>query len=224
MGFDKTFAELVGRPVIAHAIAAFETADAVGNIILVGRAERIDELKELVAREGFSKVGRFVAGGRERQDSVARGLGEVGAADYVAVHDAARPLVRPEQIERVLRAAQVTGAAALAAPVRDTLKRADGDYWVRESVSREGMFTMETPQIFSTALLREAFARVVADRIAITDEVSAVEYLGRPVRLVPNEEANFKITYPADLRMAEYVLSLRQVSGTKRGGLEGATP
>src|SRR3954466_5900473 len=100
MGLDKTFALLNGRPVIAHSIAAFESAPSVGEIIVVGREERLSEIRELVAKENFPKVTKIVAGGAHRQDSVANGLQELRAeAQFVAVHDAARPLVRPEQIE-----------------------------------------------------------------------------------------------------------------------------
>lgn len=204
MGFDKTFALIAGNPVIAHAIAAFEAAPSVAEIIIVSRAEGMEEMRKLTSH-------LVIPGGVHRQDSVAHGLRELGAsARYVAVHDAARPLVRPEHIEQVYAEAQRTGAAALAAPVRDTLKRADADRVVCESIPRENVYAMETPQIFERALLEEAYASVVKQQLQITDEVSAIEQLGRKVLLVPNERANFKITYPDDLALAEFVLSRGQ--------------
>lgn len=207
MGFDKTFAMLAGRPVIAHAIAAFEASACVNSIIVVGRQERLDKLQ---ASTSASKVSQVIAGGEQRQDSVAEGLKCLSAeTTYVAVHDAARPLITPAEITRVFTAAQESGAAALAAPVTDTLKRATEAYVVCGSVERERLYAMQTPQIFSRQLIEEAFARVETDKLLVTDEVSAVERLGREIVLVPNENYNFKITFPHDLALAELVLKLR---------------
>jgi 2-C-methyl-D-erythritol 4-phosphate cytidylyltransferase len=208
MGLDKTFALLHGRPVIAHSIAAFESAPSVNEIILVGREERLSEIRELVEKEDFRKVTKIVAGGTHRQHSVANGLKELcPEAQFVAVHDAARPLVMPEQIEDVFAQARKTGAATLASPVKDTLKRADPKFFVSGSVSREGLYAMETPQIFARDLLLRAYEQVRQNEVAITDEVSAVQRLGHKVLLVPNEHINLKITFPADLTLAELVLS-----------------
>jgi 2-C-methyl-D-erythritol 4-phosphate cytidylyltransferase len=211
MGFDKTFALIDGRPVIAHSIAAFEATESVSEIIVVGREERLDELNEVVKTERFTKVRHVCAGGLHRQDSVANGLKRVTSeAEYVAVHDAARPLVTPAQIENVFAQSRITGAASIASPVRDTLKQADAEHYVRGSISREGVFAMETPQIFARGLLAEAYQAVAANKLSITDEVSALEQLNHKVLLVPNESPNFKITYPADLPLAEFVLRNRK--------------
>jgi 2-C-methyl-D-erythritol 4-phosphate cytidylyltransferase len=126
------------------------------------------------------------------------------------VHDAARPLVSPEQIERVFAQAQIHGAAALAEPINDTLKRADADLVVTEPVERRQVYAMQTPQIFQRELIEEAYRTVSAEDISVTDEVSAVERLGRKVALVLNDEFNFKITYPRDLSLAEFVLTQRR--------------
>ena len=123
--------------------------------------------------------------------------------------DAARPLVTAEQIERVYQACREQGAAALADPITDTLKRADVDLVVSESVDRHQLFAMQTPQIFVRELLIEAYETVTARNILVTDEASAVEYLGRKVVLVPNEDFNFKITYPRDFPLAEFVIQQR---------------
>lgn len=202
MGFDKTFASLGGKPIIAHSIGAFEATASVDEIIVVGRAERIAELEQLVRQENFRKIRAVIAGGVHRQDSVNAGL-QKASGQFVAVHDAARPLVTPELIERVFTEARRHDAAAAANPVSDTLKRADGEHRVVASVAREQLFAMQTPQIFSRAVLVEAYAAVFAAKAEITDEVSALELLGRPVILVPHQEPNFKITYPADLALAE---------------------
>ena len=177
---------------------------------VVGRVERLEELREIAASRGGAKVRDTIAGGAERQDSVRAGLAALPPdCDFVAVHDAARPLVRPTEIERVYEAAQRHGAAALAAPVTDTLKRANAALMVTASVERAGLFAMQTPQIFARDLLEQAYAKVRAEGLSITDEVSAVQNLGHGVVLVPNDAPNFKLTFPADLALAESVLRSR---------------
>jgi len=129
---------------------------------------------------------------------------------FCHLHDATRPLITPAQIEFVFAAAQEHGAAALAEPITDTLKRADKEYVVRGALDRNGVYAMQTPQIFARDLLMEAYEAVVSKELSITDEVSAVEQLGHKVVLAPNEEFNFKITYPRDLVLAELVIQQRQ--------------
>ena len=210
MGFDKLFALLGEKPVLAHTIDAFERTDSVREIVLVARAERVAEFEELVRQSNFKKVRGVVAGGKHRQDSVQAGLSRLSTdASYVAVHDAARPLVMPEQIERVLAAAREHGAAALAEPVTDTLKRSDKNRLVTGGVSREGLYAMQTPQIFARELLERAYAGVAANNLSVTDEVSAVEHLGEKVVLVPSDDWNVKITYPRDLFLAQAALARR---------------
>jgi 2-C-methyl-D-erythritol 4-phosphate cytidylyltransferase len=210
MGFDKLLALLGDKPVLAHTIDAFERTPSVAEIILVARAERVAELEELVRQNGFEKVRHIIPGGEQRQDSVRAGLGMVSASSrFIAVHDAARPLVTPEQIERVFSSAREHGAAALAEPVTDTIKRADADHVVTGGVPRENLYAMQTPQIFARELLERAYAAVAADKLSITDEVSAVEHLGEKVRLVPNDEWNVKITYPRDLLLAQAAMARR---------------
>jgi 2-C-methyl-D-erythritol 4-phosphate cytidylyltransferase len=207
MGFDKLFALLGDKPVVAHTLQAFEGAECVDEIILVGRDDRLAELQELVRQADFKKVRHVVSGGLHRQDSVRAGM-DLLASDtsYVAVHDAARPFVTAEKIGRVFAECQIHGAAALAEPITDTLKRADREYFVCGGVDRAGVYAMQTPQIFSRDLLVRAYAAVAAKQLSITDEVSAVEQLGGKVRLVPNDEFNPKITYLRDLLLAESLL------------------
>lgn len=210
MGFDKLFALLGEQPVVAHTVQAFERAECVDEIILVGRDDRLAELRELVGRAAFKKVRHIISGGVHRQDSVQAGLNLLGPATrYVAVHDAARPLITGEQIARVLAGCRIHGAASLAEPITDTLKRADGECFVCGGVDRAGLYAMQTPQIFSRNLLLEAYKTVVAKKLSITDEVSAVEQLGAKVLLVPNDEFNLKITYPRDLALAQSFLKRR---------------
>jgi 2-C-methyl-D-erythritol 4-phosphate cytidylyltransferase len=210
MGFDKLFAMIADKPVIAHAINAFEQANSVAEIIVVAGEDRRDEIRKLCRDGSFKKVQSIIAGGERRQDSVRAGLDRLDdEAKHVAVHDAARPLVTSEQIERVFEQCRMHGAAALAEPISDTLKRADVDLLVTNSVDRHQLYAMQTPQIFERALIEQAYRDVYTEKLLVTDEVSAVERLGRNVFLVPNDDFNFKITYPRDLPLAELLLKQR---------------
>ena len=207
MGFDKLFAVIARKPVIAHTLCAFERANSVDGIVVVAREDRHDEIKTIVRDENFKKVRSIVPGGKRRQDSVRAGLDHLeSAARYVAVHDAARPLITAEQIERVFTQCQIHGAAVLAGPINDTLKRANADLLVTESVDRQELYAMQTPQMFERALIDEAYRAVYSENILVTDEVSALERLGRKITLVLTDDFNFKITYPRDLLLAEFVL------------------
>jgi len=213
MGFDKLFAPIAGKLLLAHSIGAFERAESVGEVIVVAQGDRHREIEEMARAENFAKVKTIVTGGDRRQDSVRAGLEKLSEkAHYAAVHDAARPLITPQQVERVYEVCRARGAAASAEPVTDTLKHADVDLAVTGSVDRHQLFAMQTPQIFEAKLLREAYRAVFDQNISVTDEVSAVERLGRKVFLVPNEDVNFKITYPQDLPLAEFVLRQRSVT------------
>ena len=209
MGLDKVFAILGDRPVVAHAIDAFEQTSSVDEIVLVGRSERLRELENIVQTQGFSKVRKVIPGGERRQDSVCAGLAEV-LAEFVAVHDAARPLVRPKQIEQVFEAARQYGAAALAEPVKDTLKYVNEQSFISGSVEREKVYALQTPQIASREVLTKAYEAIFAKNISVTDETSAVEQSGGKVAIVTNDDFNFKITFPNDLLLAEAVLNQRR--------------
>lgn len=207
MGFDKLAADLGGESVLVRSILAFEACPGIAEIRVVTNPEKFDGVTEAVTRLGISKFVETLPGGAERHLSVHAGLERVGPdCDLVAVHDAARPLVTPAAISRCLSAASAVGAATLAHRVADTLKRGNAAGEVVEAVSREDLWAMETPQIFSATLLREAYAAVLARGEVVTDEVSAVASIGHPVRLVENTEPNLKITVPGDLAVAAAIL------------------
>ena len=209
VGFDKLLESIAGKPVIAHTIDAFERSKAVTEIVVVVREDRLPEFEK--ALRSSKKVRKLTAGGEHRQDSVRAGLQHLGEnVQYVAVHDAARPLITPEQIERVFDECRAHGAAAMAEPIIDTLKRTDENLHVTDSVDRDQLYAMQTPQIFWRDLLEEAYRTVFAQQRRITDEVSAVELLGRKVILVANNDFNFKLTYERDLRLAEIILRERE--------------
>jgi 2-C-methyl-D-erythritol 4-phosphate cytidylyltransferase len=211
MGFDKLFAVVAGEPVIAHTIRAFDRTAATSEIVVVAREKCHDQIRKIASDARFKKVRAIVRGGERRQDSVRAGLEHIGRdAKYVAVHDAARPLVTPEQIDRALEQCRLHGAATLAQPVNDTLKRADANLLVVGSVDRHELYGMQTPQIFERKLLEDAYSAVYAENILVTDEVSAVERLGHKIALVLNQDFNFKITYPRDLPVADFILRERE--------------
>ncbi len=203
MGFDKLAAELGGVPVLRKTLEAFLAAELIAEIIVVCPEDRWKLLGG-----NFSKPVKRVAGGETRQDSVAAGL-EILSLDstLVAIHDGARPLVSPEDIDRCVAAALTNRAAALARRVTETLKRADVVDFSKESVSREHLWFMETPQVFEIPLLMDAYAEVTARGLTITDEVSALEVIGVGVKLIESTHPNLKITTPADLALAAALLS-----------------
>ncbi len=206
MGFDKLAAEIAGQSVLTRSLAAFQTCDAIDEIVLVGSISPLSENPP-------AKLRTTVPGGAERHLSVAAGLDAISTdATHIAVHDGARPLVTPEAITRCIDAANQHGAASLAHRITDTLKRAKetiGDVLptVTDSVSRENLWAMETPQIFAAHLLREAYQHILSGDNHVTDEVSAIEAIGHPVILVENRQPNPKVTFPSDIPLCEALLN-----------------
>lgn len=213
MGFDKLEADLCGESVLARSMMAFQECSDVSEIRIVTSLEKIPSVTESARRLNLTKFVEAIEGGAERHLSVSAGLQEVtGEFDLVAVHDGARPLVTPAAISRCASLAAGYGAASLAHRVADTLKRGNEKAEVSGSVSRENLWAMETPQIFHTSLLKEAYSAVIERGELVTDEVSAIEALGRTVRLVENPEPNHKITVPGDLVVAEAIIRNREKS------------
>ena len=212
-GVNKVFCEVAGRPVLAHTLAVFESCEAIDEIVLVTRQSDIEASRKLSGRFGFAKVRAIVAGGDERQDSVARGLEKV-TREIVAIHDAARPLVTREIIERSIEEAARSGACIAAVPVIDTIKSVtDGD--VTGTVDRSNLYAVQTPQTFRTELIREAYRRAYEDGVYATDDAALVERLGKRVTVVPGSYDNIKITTPADLEIA----SVKLGGGEVRAGI-----
>ena len=211
MGFDKLTADLAGKPVAVHSLLAFEQCANVERIVVVTREERVPEFEALGREHGISKLARVVSGGAERHLSVWNGIqaAKPKPGDFVAVHDAARPLITPAAIDACLEKAKHHGASACAAPVADTLKRATADGAVIGSVERDNLWAMQTPQIFMAAVLERAYRRILKTEEPVTDEVSAVQRLGIAVVLTRIDEPNFKITLPRDLDLARLILESR---------------
>lgn len=225
MGFDKLFAPLAGKPVIWHSLHAFNQTREIDEIIVVTREDRVCEFEELVTEEKLGKVRKVVAGGGERHLSVWNGLQAVEgrSSEYVGIHDGARPLTTTRLIRQCLDAAKAHSAACCASPIPDTVKRASIEQMVQESVERTGLWAMQTPQFFASGLILQAYASLIARNEMVTDEVSAVQKLGKRIYLLKNEDWNFKITYPHDLELAEHVLALRARKSAPDSSRKGAT-
>jgi 2-C-methyl-D-erythritol 4-phosphate cytidylyltransferase len=217
MGFDKLFAPLAGKPVLWHSLKAFSDTPEVDEILVVTRDERMDEVEHLVASQKLQKVTKVISGGAERHISVWNGLQAVDSKDseYIAIHDGARPLITPKLIKACLALAEHHGAACCASQIPDTVKRASVEQMVTESVERTGLWAMQTPQVFSSGLILQAYAALMVKHEMVTDEVSAVQKLGKKIALLKNDDWNMKITFPHDLELAEHVLELRVKKSAK---------
>ena len=215
-GRAKQFREISGIPIIIHTLRRFEQCSTVGETtVVLPEAER-EEFLSLSETYGLRKLARAVAGGETRALSVWNGLqslGAVGDVEVVAVHDGVRPFVTPEEIDRVVREAEESGAAILAAPAVETIKEAEGGRVLRTH-ERSRLWNAQTPQCFRLELLRRAYAKALAEGAADATDCSAlVERLGATVRIVEGGPHNIKVTTPRDFALAEILLKGSQESG-----------
>lgn len=203
-GVDKVFAPLAGLPLVVHSLLAAERCAAAERIVLVVAAAKLNEARRLLAAQRIARLTAIVAGGARRQDSVRSGLEALAGVEYVAVHDAARPLVTAGLFDAGFAAARETGAAVAAVPVVDTLKRVTPDGAIAQTVPRDGLWAVQTPQVFHYALLLAAHQAVSSD---VTDDAMLVEALGHPVRIFSGATRNLKVTTPEDLALAAALLA-----------------
>lgn len=216
MGSDspKQFRLLDGVPVVVFTLHRLAAASSIGEFLISTRAEEVDALGARIAEASVNRPVRVIRGGDTRQQSVANALAEVDArAELVLVHDAVRPLITREQVERVIAEARTRGAAILGIPAMDTVKEVKraslpGDVaLITATIPRERLVMAQTPQVFHTALLKEAFARAAEDGVTASDEAGLVERLGHDVYVVQGSERNLKITRPGDLDLAAFYLA-----------------
>ena len=207
----KQFLPLAGRPLLLRTLDRFTQVDGIRRAVVVTSAADRAECRALLDADGPRTMPAVVVeGGARRQDSVRCGLAALDAAcDIVVIHDAARPFVNVETIAHSIRAAAETGAALVATPARDTLKRVGLDATVSATLSRQDVWLAQTPQTFQVDLIREAHRRAQEQGVTETDDAGLVERLGRPVRVVPGDALNFKITTQDDLVLAEALLRTR---------------
>jgi 2-C-methyl-D-erythritol 4-phosphate cytidylyltransferase len=204
----KVFLPLGGVPMVAVTLRALASVELIGEIVVVVAPASVPRIERVLQESGPPRVPvHHVLGGAARQDSVAAGLAAVSPeTEIVAVHDAARPFVSPARVTAVIEAAAAEGAALLAVPSRDTVKLVDDHGVVTQTPPRQRVWLAQTPQAFRAGLLREAHARARQDGVVATDDAALVERMGRPVKVVPGDASNLKITTPADLHWAEWYL------------------
>jgi 2-C-methyl-D-erythritol 4-phosphate cytidylyltransferase len=208
-GVNKQYLLLAGRPILAHTLALFATHPRIDRICIVVPAEEIDYCRaEIVALYGRDKVSAIIAGGHTRQDSVGNGLLACGAAidDLVIIHDGARPLLRATDLDALLDAAAVSGAATLGVPVKDTIKQVE-DGVIFATPDRSSLWQVQTPQAFRFWLLLAGHSQARADNFAGTDDAMLVERLDHAVTMVAGSYRNIKITTPEDLLIASALLA-----------------
>ena len=206
-GTDKAFLNLGPKPVLAWSLLAFERCSDVDQVVLVVRKDQIMATRALVRMFGISKIRAVVPGGVKRQDSVMNGLKEIDSdTRIVVIHDGARPCVKPETIAETVKLARRTGAAVVGCHIWDTVKVVEKGTTVTRTEDRTKLWAVQTPQAFSASVIRRAYANVAAKKLDVTDDASAVELLGEPVKIYETNMPNLKITTVEDLQLAAAVV------------------
>ena len=207
-GVPKQYLLLGGIPVLVHTLQVFQSSPVVDEIFLVVPEGDIPEVRNaIVGRYNLFKVSLIVAGGAERQDSVRNALAHLREEHgIVLVHDGVRSFVSGELIQRVVAAAEADGAVAVGVQVKDSVKEVNSAGWVIKTVTREGLWLTQTPQAFRKPLILAAYERAAADGFCGTDDASLVERMGVPVRMIPGDYDNIKVTTPEDLTLGEAII------------------
>ncbi len=207
---DKLFAAIDGVPVIAMTLEVFQHSRYIDDIIIVTREESIVKIADICAAYGIEKATKVIVGADERLDSVLAGVREVpDSTEYIAIADAARPLVTEDIIESTVKAAFKHNAAAPAVPVKDTIKIAESRI-VIETPDRKTLYAVQTPQVFKSELIKAALENAKNKALSVTDDCSAVEKLQACVVLSDGSDENIKITTPTDLLLAEAIVTRRK--------------
>jgi|WetSurMetagenome_2_1015567.scaffolds.fasta_scaffold66650_2 2-C-methyl-D-erythritol 4-phosphate cytidylyltransferase len=203
---SKQFLDLAGKPVIAHTLERFQSSSDVDVIIPVTDEENLERLRKIIKAFAFSKVTDVVLGGAMRQDSVWQGLLtlERHNADIVIIHDAVRPFVSQSIIHESVIAAIENGAAIVAVHPKDTVKYSEDNRIVRQTLNRDTLWLIQTPQVFRYSLLRKAYHQAFTDQFYGTDDASIVERLDVCVQIIEGTYGNIKITTPEDLDIARW--------------------
>ena len=206
-GVDKVVAPLLGRPLLAHSLDRLQETPSVGRIVVAASEHNVDAVRAVVSRNpAADKAVEVCIGGPRRQDSVCAALDYIGGAARVLVHDGARPLLSGALMRRAVRSASIHPAAVAAVPVKDTIKRANSAMVVLDTVPRQGLWSVQTPQVFDAGLLETAHRTIDDD---VTDDAMMIEMLGREVTIFMGDYQNLKVTTPDDLSIAEAILRSR---------------
>ena len=207
VGLNKVFLTLAGKPMLLRTLLTSSKVPDVGELIVAVGADEVEPVTSLLGRVKGLAPWRVVEGGTERQYSIRNGLALVSEeADIVLVHDAARPLIRRDTIEELIRVVRAEGAAIIAVPEKNTIKIAAEDGTVAATPPRSSLWQVQTPQGFRKDILMEANRKADEDGFLGTDDASLVERLGVPVRIVRGEYSNIKVTTPEDMVVAEAIL------------------
>ena len=210
MGADKVMLELGCMPVLARTLLAFQNCDAIDEIIVVTRMEKVEEVASLCKKYGVTKAGKVIRGGKTRMESALAGVSEVRSnAKLIAIHDGARPFVPDEVIRRTVDAAPAYMSAVPVIRSTDTLKAIDEDGLITGSVDRERTVRVQTPQVFNADLIKGALTKAVSDGLTLTDDCSAIEIMGIKTHTVDGDEDNIKLTTPRDIQLGELILKTR---------------
>ena len=210
-GVNKILAPLAGKPVICHTLLAFNENPAISDIVLVTREDMVLNLQKIADEYGFLKVTDVITGGSCREDSVKNGFERLiknPEIKTVLIHDGARPLVRQEVINRVINAAEEFSAVVPAVPVKDTIKKIGVLGRVEQTVERENLVNIQTPQGFEVETFKTALEKAGEDLSRFTDDASIAEAAGFPVYTVMGDYKNIKITTPEDVILAEAYLKI----------------
>jgi len=206
-GEDKIFYTINDKPVLAYTLETFENSTLVDDIIIVAHEERIENISKLCIEYGFNKVSKIMQGGATRIDSVMNGIFAVsGKTSLIAIHDGARPCIDTDTLERTIKKAVTHNAAAPAVSITSTVKKVENDTII-ETIDREGLYEIQTPQIFKAEVIKAALTYARKKSIDITDDCMAVETIGIPVYIVEGSRRNIKITDNQDFRIVEALLN-----------------
>ncbi len=208
-GKDKLFSPLAGVLLLARTVERFLSSPYVDEVVVVLRPERLEDGRRLAYERGWQRV-RFCTGGPRRQDSVRLGLETLEGEGWVLIHDGARPFLTPALVKRGLEMAAEKGAAVPALPLSDTVKRVSPSGLVEETLPRETLWSIQTPQTFRLSLIRQAHRHFASAPQTFTDDAALLEALGHPVAVFPGEADNFKVTSVEDMRRAEALCLLEQ--------------
>ncbi|MBE6551603.1 MAG: 2-C-methyl-D-erythritol 4-phosphate cytidylyltransferase [Ruminococcaceae bacterium] len=209
-GVSKQLMEVAGRPVLAYSLEAFQKSEHTNEIIIVAKQDELEFIKEFVDAYGFTKVSKVVPGGSTRMESSMNGFFAVSEnCEYVAIHDAARPLILPETIDLLFRRAYINGACAAAKKVADTIKSAGKLNVIESTIPRDKLYAVSTPQLFSASIYRASAAKAMKDEAEVTDDCAMAENAGFPVTLVEIGHPNYKLTVPEDIEAVEAILLYR---------------
>lgn len=206
---NKLLLNLMGKPLLAHTLEIFEKSATIEKVVIAAPDKDIDNYWKLVVDFKLSKVKEIVSGGTHRQDSIFSALNVIDSADYIVVHDGARPLLRREFLEKMIKSISGNESLVAAVKVKDTIKRAGKKGIVRETLNREELLAIQTPQIFPAKILRDAHKKALTEVHYATDDSALVERLGATVKIFEGEEENIKITTPEDILIAEEILRRR---------------